>query len=182
MEKPMKVGDVMTRSVISVGPDASVLEAGELMLDHDISGLPVVDAQGQLIGIVTERDFLRPPRRGTEYKRPRWFQVVTGQAGVEDGFDHQSARKIAEVMTPAPITVTEEMALDEAVRLMHDHDVTRLPVVRAGKLVGIIARADLLRALIKAVRETAVASEKDQALRARMTELERQSWLHRTRT
>lgn len=178
----MKVSDVMTGPVVSVGPDASVLEAGELMLSHDISGLPVVDQAGRLIGMVTERDFLRPPRRGTAYERPRWFQVVTGQAAVDDGFDHYSARKIAEVMTPSPITVTEDLALDEAVRLMHDHDVMRLPVLRGGKLVGIVARADLLRALIKAVRASSAASEQDRELRAHMTELERQSWLHRTRT
>jgi CBS domain-containing protein len=178
----MKVSDVMTRTVVSVGPDASVLHAGELMLSHDISGLPVVDQDNRVIGIVTERDFLRPPRRDTAYKRPRWFQVLTGQTTMEDGFDHQSGRKIAEVMTPSPITVTEGMPLDEAARLMHDHDITRLPVLSQDKLVGIIARADLLRALIKTVHESAAASEQGRELQARMTELERQSWLHRTRT
>jgi CBS domain-containing protein len=178
----MKVGDVMTTSVVSVGPEASVLEAGELMLARDISGLPVIDAQGRLIGIVTERDFLRPPRARRGEQRPRWFQVMTGGATMQDGFNHRSGRKVDEVMTPAPITVTEDTPLDEAARLMHEHDVTRLPVVRGSKLVGIVARADLLRALIKAVHETTVAVEKDRELRAHLTEIERQSWLHRTRT
>lgn len=178
----MKVGDVMTSRIVSVRPDASVLEACELMLKHDISGLPVVDPLGHLVGIVTERDFLRPVHRETDYLRPRWLQVLIGEAKVKEDHIHASHLKIAEVMTENPITVDDETPLEDVVRLMDAHDIARLPVLRGGKLVGIIARADLLRALVQSLRKTTAVAEQDADLQARMTELERQSWLHRTRT
>ena len=175
----MKVRDVMTSPVVSVSPDTSILDAGELMLRYDISGLPVVDTGGHLVGIVTERDFLRPAGSSTDYKRPRWFQVLTGQA--PKTFAVPCERKIAEVMTTNPITVTEDTPLEETVRLMDERCIHRLLVTRGAKLVGIVSRADLLRALVQSLRKTSTVSRRDEDLRARMTELERQSWLHRTR-
>jgi CBS domain-containing protein len=178
----MKVRDVMTRSVVSVRPDASILDAAELMLKYDISGLPVVDKDGCLIGIVTERDFLRPAQRGTEYKRPRWLQVLIGQAKVTEDHARASDRKIAEVMTGNPIVVTDATPLDQVVRIMEERQINRLPVMRQEQLIGIISRADLLRALVQSIRKTSAASRQDADLRAQMTELERQSWLHRMRS
>jgi CBS domain-containing protein len=175
----MKVRDVMTSPVVSVGPDTSLLEAGELMLRHDISGLPVLDKEARLMGLITERDFLRPAGCGPDYKRPRWFQVLTGQA--KDEFRRQSNRKVADVMTADPVTITEDMPLEEVVGLMDHHLIHRLPVMRGAKLVGIVSRADLLRALVQSLRKTSAMSKHDDDLRARMTELERESWLHRTR-
>jgi CBS domain-containing protein len=174
----MKVRDVMSSPVVSVAPDTSLLEAGELMLRHDISGLPVLDKEARLVGIITERDFLRPTGCGPGYKRPRWFQVLTGQA--KDGF-RQPSRKVADVMTAAPVTITEETPLVEVVALMDHHRIHRLPVMRNSKVVGIVSRADLLRALVQSLRKTTAISKRDEDLRARMTELERESWLHRTR-
>jgi CBS domain-containing protein len=96
-EATMKVRDVMTSPVVSVGPDTPLLEAGELMLRNDISGLPVLDREARLVGLITERDFLRPTGCGPDYKRPRWFQVLAGRA--KDEFGRQSNRKVADVMT-----------------------------------------------------------------------------------
>ena len=175
----MKARDVMTSFVVTVGPDTSLLAAGELMLRHDISGLAVVDKEARLVGIITERDFLRPTGSGPDYKRPRWFQVVAGQAKAV--FNRQSQRKVADVMTANPVTITEDTSLDEAVRLMDHHCIHRLPVMRGAKLVGIISRADLLRALVQSLCKTSALSKRDEDIRARMTELERESWLHRTR-
>ncbi|MBK5198486.1 MAG: CBS domain-containing protein [Methyloceanibacter sp.] len=175
----MKVRDVMTSPVVSVGPDTPLLEAGELMLRHDISGLPVLDREARLVGLITERDFLRPTGCGPDYKRPRWFQVLAGRA--KDEFGRQSNRKVADVMTAGPVTITEEMPLEEVVGLMDHHCIHRLPVMRGAKVVGIVSRADLLRALVQSLRKTSVMSKHDEDLRARMTELERESWLHRTR-
>jgi CBS domain-containing protein len=178
----MKVRDAMSPSVVTVRPDASILEASELMLKHDIGGLPVVDRRGRLVGIVTERDFLRPAHRGTGYRRPRWLQVLIGEAKVSEDHEQATNRKVAEVMTENPITVGDETPLEEVVSLMDRHDFSRLPVLRDGKLVGIVARADLLRALVRSLRKTSAVSKQDEDLRASMTELERQSWLHRTRS
>jgi CBS domain-containing protein len=175
----MRVRDVMTSPVVSVGPDTSLLEAGELMIRHDISGLPVLDKEARLVGLITERDFLRPTGSGPDYKRPRWFQVLVGQA--KDEFSRQADRKVADVMTADPITITEETPLEEVVGLMDQHCIHRLPVVRGTKVVGIVSRADLLRALVQSLCKSSAMSKRDENLRARMTEIERESWLHRTR-
>lgn len=181
-EMCMKVREIMTRQVIAVAPDASILHAGELMLRHDISGLPVVDTAGNLLGIVTERDFLRPPGIRGDDKRPRWLEVLTGKSAAPETPERCCERKVSEVMTPNPVTVGENASLEEVVRLMEERDIKRVPVVRDSRLVGIVSRADLMRALVASLRNGSTASKRDEALRARLTELERQSWLHRTRT
>jgi CBS domain-containing protein len=177
----MKVCETMTRQVVSVPPDASILQAGELMLQHHISGLPVVDPDGHVVGIVTERDFLRPAGNSCEREPPRWFELLTGQSKAPDLPERCRERKVAEVMTRDPATVAEDTPLEEVVRLLEARDIKRLPVVRDGRLVGVISRADMLRALVKSLRAGADLSKRDEAVRARLTELERQSWLHRTR-
>ena len=177
----MEVHEVMTWSVISVPAEASVLEAGELMVRHDISGLPVVDANGHLVGMVTERDFLRPDGITVDTRRPRWFEVLAGRSNPPAGPARCRERKVADVMTTNPVTVCEDTPLDEAARLMESRAIKRLPVLRNGELVGVVSRADLLRALVRSIREGTGPAKETEAARARLTELERQSWLHRTR-
>lgn len=175
----MKARDIMTRRVFSVRPDASILQAGELMLQHDISGLPVVDSDERVVGIVTERDFMRCAGASGAV-RPRWLEVLIGRTQFADGAAQRCASRIDEVMTRNPVTVTEDMAVDDVVRLMDGHRIKRVPVVRDGHLVGIIARADLMRALVRSIRVAQSAAKSDEALRSHITELERQNWLHRT--
>jgi CBS domain-containing protein len=175
----MKVRDVMTRRVISVRPETPLLEAGALMLAHHISGLPVIDANGQVVGIVTERDFLRP-RGDQTAPRPRWFELIGSSQLAERCADCRS-RTVAEVMTPAPLTVTEDTSLEQVVNLIEEHDVKRLPVVRDGRLVGVVARADLIRALVSAIRRASDLAIEDLSERARLLELERQAWMQRAR-
>lgn len=177
----MKVRDVMTRCAISVPADASVLQAGELMVRHDISGLPVTDANGHLVGIVTERDFLRPAGTSTVFRRPRWLQLITGQSMPPAEPERLRERRIADVMTREPATVGEDTALEEVVRIMDSRRIKRLPVLRDGQLVGIISRGDLLRALVQSIRISSEAVIAQEAARSRVTELERQSWLQRMR-
>lgn len=178
---PLKVRDVMARPAISVPADASILQAGELMLRHEISGLPVVDAKGHPVGVVTERDFLRPGRRSGDQPRPRWFEVLAGHSIPPAGAERWGERKVAEVMTPNPATVGEDASLDEVARMMESRRIKRLPVVRNGALVGVVSRGDLLRALVRSIR-SGMGVTNDEAARARLNELERQSWLHRTRS
>jgi CBS domain-containing protein len=177
----MRVRDVMTPEVVTVPADASILQAGELMARYDISGLPVVDDEGHLVGIVTERDFLRPEKTTGDRPRPRWFGVLAGRSIPPAAPDRFRERRVAEVMTPNPITVGEDMPLDEVVQLIELRDIKRLPVMRGDQLVGVVSRGDLLRALVQSIHNGAGAMKESQATRARLTELERQSWLHRTR-
>jgi CBS domain-containing protein len=176
----MKAADVMTSHVISVAPDASIQECVRLMLEYRISGIPVIDAAGSLVGIVTEGDFLRRVEAGTERKRPRWLEFLAGPGRLADEYIHSHGRKVSEVMTSDPITVTEDTPLEEVVRLMESRRVKRLPVVRGTTVVGILSRANLLHALAVVGREAAPAARDDKTIRAGVVaELAKQPWAPR---
>jgi len=173
----MQVRDVMTPNVISVEADESIVNAARLMLQNRVSGLPVVDAGGALIGVVTEGDFLRRGELGTARRRPKWLEFIVGPGRMAAEYVHESGRKVAEVMTPDPYTVGEDDSLEKVVELMERRRIKRLPVLRDGKLVGIVSRANLLHALASIARETPVPSGDDAAIRDRiMAALAKQRW------
>jgi CBS domain-containing protein len=173
----MKAGDIMTGRVVTVAPDASVLEAIRLMLERHISGLPVVDASGALVGMITEGDFLRRVETGTERKRPRWLEFLLGPRRLADEYVHTHARKVEEVMTREPITITQDTPLDEVVKIMERRRIKRLPVMRGSRLVGIVSRANLLRALASLGRAAAPAKTSDLAIRDQLlAEFDKQGW------
>ena len=122
----MKAKDVMTRSVVSVEPSATVLHAVRLMLQKKISGLPVVDTSGRLVGIVTEGDFLRRVETGTQRRRPRWIEFLLGPGHLADEYTHTHGRKVEEVMTTEPLSVTEDTSLEEVVNTMEKHRIKRV--------------------------------------------------------
>src|SRR5271169_7185285 len=127
----MQVKDVMTRNVISVGSDETVLKAARLMLQNRISGLPVIDKDGELVGIVTEGDFLRRGELGTQRQRPKWLELIVGPGRLAEEYARTSGRKINEVMTTEPCTVSEDDPLVKVVELMERRHVKRLPVTRS---------------------------------------------------
>jgi CBS domain-containing protein len=173
----MQVRDVMTRNVVSVKADDSILSAARLMLQNRISGLPVLDANGTLVGVVTEGDFLRRGELGTTKRRPRWVEFLLGPGKLAQEYVHQSGRKVFDVMTRNPHTVSEDDTLEAVVTQMERHRVKRLPVMRDGKLVGIVSRANLLHALASLARETKAPSGDDGAIRDRILEaLAKQPW------
>ena len=173
----MKAKDVMTRRVISVAPDASIGEALRLMLANQISGLPVVDESGRLVGIVTEGDFLRRSETGTERRRPRWLEFLLGPGMIASDYVHSHARRVDQVMTSDVQTVTEEAQLGDIVTLMEKHRIKRLPVVRGDEVVGIVSRANLLRGLAGIAGEIAPGPKSDEAIRNHvLAELESQRW------
>ena len=173
----MQVRDVMTRNVISVKAEEPILTAVRLMLQNRISGLPVVDASGALVGVVTEGDFLRRGELGTARRRPKWLEFLLGPGRLADEYVHTSGRKVGEVMTSDPSTVTEDDFLETVVKLMERRRIKRLPVMRSGRLVGIVSRANLMHALASIARETPPASGDDAAIRDRiLTALAQQQW------
>lgn len=176
----MIVADFMTRQVITIAPDAAVLEAAKLMLQHKISGLPVVDAAGRLVGIVSEHDLLRQHKNGDGTVGPHWLQLMIERSALPGEADKFNDRKVAEVMTRRVVSIAETSSLGEASRLIGDLNVKRLPVVRNGKLVGIIARADLIRALTQGIENVAAAAP-DVSVSQQLCELERQVWRSRAR-
>jgi CBS domain-containing protein len=176
----MKAGDVMTRTVTTVQPTNSVAEALRRMLDGHISGLPVVDAKGHLVGIVTEGDFLRRVETGTDRKPRGWFAFLRDpDADVED-YILSHARKVGDVMTREVRTVTEATPLEEVVALMEKHGVKRAPVVHGPHLIGLISRADILAAVLDRLpAATTDVSDDSQIYGAFMRELRKQSWAPR---
>jgi CBS domain-containing protein len=173
----MKVSDVMSTRVVSIAPDANVLEAIRLMLQKHISGLPVIDKSGTLVGIVTEGDFLRRAETGTERKRPRWLEFLLGPRRLADEYVHTHARKVEEVMTREPVTIAEDASLDDVVRIMERRRIKRLPVVRGAQVVGIVSRANLLHALASLGTTAPPPAKTDVAIRQQLlAEFDRQTW------
>jgi len=173
----MQVRDVMTRNVITAKADDSILSAARLMLQNRISGLPVLDANGALIGVVTEGDFLRRGELGTTKRRRKWVEFLLGPGRLAEEYVHQSGRKVSEVMTRDPHTVSEDDTLESVVTQMERYRVKRLPVMRNGQLVGIVSRANLLHALASLARETPASSGDDAAIRDRILDaLAKQHW------
>jgi len=173
----MQAKDVMTRRVLSVEPTATVLQAARMMLQNRISGVPVVDENGKLVGILSEGDFLRRGEAGTQRRRSRWLEFLMGPGKLASEYVHSHGRTVAEVMTTLVRTVTEDTSVEGIVELMERQRIKRVPVVRDGKLVGIVTRANLLRVLVSVARELPPAVEDDATIRdAIIAELDKQSW------
>ena len=174
----MKAADVMTRNVFSIPPDAPVMQAVRIMLQHHISGLPVIDAERNLLGIVTEGDLLRRVEIGTQRRRARWLEFLIGPGRLASEYAHACGRSVHEVMTKDVLTVAQNTPLADIVKLMERHRVKRVPVVDIdGNVIGIVTRANLLRALASVAREVQPTSADDQTIREHLlAELNRQPW------
>ena len=173
----MRAHQIMTRPVITVTPETSIVEAANIMLQKHVSGLPVVDATGKLVGIVSEGDFIRRSEIGTQRKRGRWLRFILGPGKSASDFVHEHGRKISEVMTRSPLTITEDTALAEIVELMEKNNVKRLPVIRADMVVGIVSRANLLQAVASLAREVPDPTADDDHIRNRVIDaMEKNDW------
>ena len=171
----MRAHQIMTRSVVSITPDATILEAADTMLQHHVSGLPVVDAAGKLVGIVSEGDFIRRGEIGTQRKRSRWLRFLMGSDATQ--YVREQGRKVSEVMTREPFTIAEDATLEEIVASMETNDIKRLPVMHGDKLVGIVSRANLLQAVASLVREIPDPTADDDHIRIRIIQaLEKHDW------
>jgi len=171
----MRAHQIMTRSVFTIMPDATILEAAKTMLRHHVSGLPVVDAAGKLVGIVSEGDFVRRGEIGTQRKRGRWLTLLLGDSVAD--YIREHGRKVSDVMTSEPITVTEDATLEDIVNAMETNDIKRLPVMRGDNLVGIISRANLLQAVASLAREIPDPTADDDHIRRRIIQaLEKTDW------
>jgi CBS-domain-containing membrane protein len=136
------------------------------MLQHHVSGLPVVDAAGKLLGIVSEGDFIRRSEIGTPRTRGRWLKVLLGDSAVDYVREH--GRSVADVMTPDPVTVTEDATLEQIVDAMETNGVKRLPVMKDGRLVGLVSRANLMQAVASLAREIPDPTADDDHIRSRV--------------
>lgn len=146
----MKVEDLMTRDVVTVGPDASLKEVARVLVERGISGMPVCDEDGRVLGVISEGDILHKERGRVERHGGPLAWLCDGAASAK-----AEARTAREAMTAPAVTIGPERPASTAARLMVEKQVNRLPVVSNGKLVGIVTRADLVRAFTRSDEEIA---------------------------
>jgi CBS domain-containing protein len=152
MPRDQRVGEVMTTDVLQFTPDEPVLEAIRLLVERDVDGGPVVDAEGKVVGMLSNADLIL---RESELHPPTVLSLFgaylewPGSARrFEDDFNKALGSKVSEAMHAKAVTIGEDDTLERAATVMHDKDVSRLPVVRDGRLVGIIGRNDILRSIL----------------------------------
>jgi len=173
----VRAKDVMTRDLISVTSDATVLQAARMMLQHHISGLPVVDASGKLVGILSEGDFLRRRETATQRRRSRWLEFLMGPGKIASEYTQSHGSKVAEVMTSDVRTVGEDTDLEKIVELMEKHRIKRVPVIRDDRIVGIVTRSNLMHAMVSMARSTPPGPQSDDVIREQLlAELKKQEW------
>ncbi|WP_367156806.1 CBS domain-containing protein [Mesorhizobium sp.] len=173
---PMQAQAIMTTPVISIDASASIAKAADLMLTRKISCLPVT-RDGAMAGIISEGDFLRRQELGTQRVRPRWLEFLAGPGKVADEYVHANGRRVGEVMTTEVVSAPPDTSLAEIVELMARHDIKTVPIVDAGKIVGIVTRSDLLRALLRILPKSSAATADDELIRRTIVaELQQQSW------
>lgn len=160
----MQAIDIMTPKVVSVGPDTEVRDIAQLLLKHRISAVPVVDKDRQLIGIVSEGDLMRRVKDEGDHRDAWWLSLFTGG---KDAGDYVKAhgRKAHEVMTANPLSVAENTPLHTIARMLEKHHIKRVPVLREGKLVGIVSRANLLQGIANAAVAPTQSPKDDRQIR-----------------
>jgi CBS domain-containing protein len=143
----MKAADVMESHVVSVRPDTTVCDVARELVARKISAVPVLEDGGNLVGIVSEGDLIRRVEAGTERHRSWWLELLTSDEKLATDYVKSHARYAGEVMTREVVTVQEQTPLSDVAKLFERHNIKRVPVVRDGKVIGIVGRADLLHVL-----------------------------------
>lgn len=160
----MQAVDIMTKDVISVGPEEEVSAIAQLLLNHHISAVPVIDESHQVVGIVSEGDLMRRIRKEDGKESSWWLSLFAGHKDPAD-YVKTHGRKADEVMTVNPMTIEEDAPLHKIARLLEKHRIKRVPVVKEGKLVGIVSRANLLQGLATEAAASDGALKDDRAIR-----------------
>jgi CBS domain-containing protein len=173
----MRAIDVMVRDVLTVRPDTDVADAIKLLAEHDVSALPVLDKEGNLVGVLSEADLIHRAEIGTEKHRPWWLGAVTGASTLAEEFAKSHGKKVGEAMTESVISVTEETPLSEVAALFERKRIKRVPVVEDGKFVGIVSRSNLIQALASGVGHIDQHDDTDRQIRFELlSRLKDQPW------
>jgi CBS domain-containing protein len=176
--KAMNARDVMVSPVITVKPYSSVKEVAKTLLEKHISAVPVVDDAGTLVGIVSEGDLMHRFEAGTERRYSPWIRLIAGDASLPANYIKAHARKVADVMTKNVITASPETPLDEIAIRLERNSIKRVPIVKDGRLVGIVSRANIVQVVASAPIELQNPLS-DSTIRDRLlADLKAQSWAH----
>ncbi len=174
----MRARDIMTKAVVSVAPETPVADIARLLVEHRISGLPVVDKDEQLLGLVSEGDLLRRPETGAARRRSWWLELVADPGALAHDYVKTHGRHAQDVMTRRVIAIAEDTPVDEIADLLERRQIKRVPVVRDGRLVGIVSRADIVRALAESKPAPATEQQPDDRTirEAVLARLDSQPW------
>jgi CBS domain-containing protein len=176
----MKAADVMVHQVITVRPESTIRDVAALLIAKHISAVPVTDADGKLLGIISEGDLLRRTETDTERRRSRWLKLFVLNDTLTAEFIKSHSRKVSDVMTRNVIVARADTPLHEIATLLEQNRIKRVPIVEGNKVVGLVSRANLVEALASWCESDAPAAAPDDvALRnAVMANLEKESWAH----
>lgn len=174
----MKAKDIMTRDVVKVAPQASVHEAAAMLARHGISGLPVAAADGRLLGLVSEGDLSERVEVGAEPQGKWWLEGLSHSEALAERFAKAHGQKVSDVMTRHVATVHPDADLAEVAGILHAHHVKRVPVVQDGKLIGIVTRSDIVKALAGTMGAMGKSPRSDGDLqRAILERMRQERWL-----
>jgi CBS-domain-containing membrane protein len=174
----MNASDVMVADVITVKTGATVQDVAKLLFTNRISAVPVVDDAGKLVGMVSEGDLLRRSEIGTEHQRPWWLKLLMGREILAGEYVRECGRSVADVMTHQVISAAPDTPVADIATLLERHRIKRVPIVRDGKVVGVVSRANLIQAI--ATRKKALPAQRvaDAQLRdAIISKLKGEPWV-----
>jgi len=170
--------DVMTSDVITVGPDQPVRDVAELLYTRRISGVPVVEANGGVIGMVSEGDLIHHAALIGERRQTWWLGLFADENASARDYIKTHGRTARDVMSAKVVTVEDKATLADIAETMQRHGIKRVPVLRGGKLVGIVTRGDLLKGMVSLGAPASTGID-DRSLRDRLLEsLRNQPWAH----
>jgi CBS domain-containing protein len=173
----MKASDVMVSRVITIGPDATVRDVANLLLLNRISAVPVVDERGGILGIVSEGDLINRDDTGTTHRTSWWLNALSSKDALAAEYVKSHSQKVSDVMTRDVITASPETSVSEIASLLEKHSIKRVPILKDGKIVGIVSRANLLQGLACMKDRAPQARPADSAIRdAIMSKLNNESW------
>lgn len=175
----MLASDIMTADVVTAAPDSSVESISKLMLKHNISGLPVVDEGGAVLGIVTEGDLIKRQQSdatkssGTSW----WLRLLSDQRTDAGDYIKTHGTRAAEIMTRNVVTVSEDTPVGDIARILAEKRIKRVPVVRDGILVGVVSRTNLLRGMASRDAKQVPTQDDRTIKQAILREVEAQGWI-----
>ena len=166
----MRAADIMSINVCVATPDTPINEVARKLFDRNISAMPVVDKEGRVLGIVSEGDLMQRVELGT-IRRSWWLDLFSSNAALAKDYVKTHGRTAKDVMTRPAIVVEESTELPVIANLLESHRIKRVPVVRDGRVVGIVGRADIVRGLILAAKTWGRPRKlSDEAIRASILE------------
>ena len=174
----MKASDIMVSHVVTIGPKATVRDVANLLLANCISAVPVVGENGKLLGIVSEGDLMRRAEMGTERHYSWWLNMLSSDEALAAEFVRSHARKVTDVMTRDVVTAKPDTSAGDIATLLERKRIKRVPIVKDGKIVGIVSRANLIQALASAPQEAGAQRKVDDAAVRKKVEvqLRAQAW------